>query len=146
MQNYLSGSKSKNMPLKEGPIVSIESTQIDSGEIVPIELAQIGMMMLTLFLWEGFVFLEVDAFVEGLGAVGAFGEEVEADATNVFLGLEVLEVVDEVALDFKFHHAPVLYAHLVAIAKVSVHNFCHADHDTFDDCFIIRMIFSSFLV
>ena len=40
-----------------------------------------------------FVLFEGDAFVEGLGAFVAFGEEVEADALDVLLGAEVLEVV-----------------------------------------------------
>ena len=41
MQNYLSGSKSKNLPSNEGSIVSIESTQIPMNDFVSIELTQI---------------------------------------------------------------------------------------------------------
>lgn len=41
MQNYLSGSKSKNLPSNEGSIVSIESTQIPVNDFVSIELTQI---------------------------------------------------------------------------------------------------------
>lgn len=41
MQNYLSGSKSKNLPSNEGSIVSIESTQIPKNDFVSIELTQI---------------------------------------------------------------------------------------------------------
>jgi hypothetical protein len=39
------------------------------------------------------ILLEGDAFVEGLGAFVAFWEEMDADATNMFLGLEIFEVV-----------------------------------------------------
>ena len=41
MQNYLLGSISKNLPSSEGPIVSIESTQIPMNNFVSIELTQI---------------------------------------------------------------------------------------------------------
>ena len=53
------------------------------------------------------LFLEGDAVVEGLGAIAALGDEVEADTTDVFLGTEVLEVVNLVALYLEFHQAPV---------------------------------------
>lgn len=49
--------------------------------------------------------LEGDAVVEGLGAIAALGDEVEADTTDVFLGTEVLEVVYLVALYLEFHQA-----------------------------------------
>ena len=73
--------------------------------------------------WGEFVFLEGNAFVEGLGAVVAFGQEVEADATDVLLGTEVLEVVDLVAFDFEFHHAPVLQTDLVASTEMTIDDF-----------------------
>ena len=41
MQNYLAGTKQKNLPSKDGKIVSFEMTQIDSGEIVSFEMTQI---------------------------------------------------------------------------------------------------------
>ena len=77
--------------------------------------------------WGEFVFLEGNAFVEGLGAVVAFGQEVEADATDVLLGTEVLEVVHFVALDFEFHQAPVLQAYSVASTEVTIDNFGQSD-------------------
>ena len=42
-----------------------------------------------LFLFRGiiFVLLVGDAFVEGLGAFAAFGDEVETDASDVLLGM-----------------------------------------------------------
>ncbi len=44
--------------------------------------------------------LEGDAVVEGLRAIAALGDEVEADTTDVFLGTEVLEAIYLVALYF----------------------------------------------
>ena len=67
-----------------------------------------------LFFFEGFVFLEGDAFVEGLGAFETFGDEVEADTSDVLLSTEVLEVVNLLALDFKFEQTEILQAHFVA--------------------------------
>ena len=60
--------------------------------------------------------------VEGLGAFVAFGEEVEADATDVFLGAEVLEIVDLFAFYLEFHHAPVWQANPVALTKMGVYH------------------------
>lgn len=64
--------------------------------------------------------LEGDAVVEGLGAVAALGNEVEADATDVFLGTEVLEAVYLVALYLEFHQAPVAQTDTVALAQMAV--------------------------
>lgn len=66
---------------------------------------------LNIFICIGLVlyalFLEGDAVVEGLGAIAALGDKMEADTTDVFLGTEVLEVVYLVALYLEFHQAPV---------------------------------------
>ena len=80
-----------------------------------------------LFFFVGFILLEGNAFVEGLGAIIAFGQKMEADTTDMFLGAEVLEIIDFVALDFEFHHAPVLQAHSIASTEVTVDNFGQAD-------------------
>ena len=55
-----------------------------------------------LFFHAALILLEGDAFVEFGGAVFAGGDEVEADASDVLLGSEVLEVVDFFALDLEF--------------------------------------------
>ena len=67
--------------------------------------------------------LEGDAVVEGLGAIAALGDEVEADTTDVFLGTEVLEVVYLVALYLEFHQAPVAQTDTVALAQMAVDDF-----------------------
>ena len=64
--------------------------------------------------------LEGDAVVEGLGAIAALWDEVEADTTDVFLGTEVLEAVYLVALYFEFHQAPVAQTDTVALAQMAV--------------------------
>lgn len=69
------------------------------------------------------LFLEGDAVVEGLGAIAALGDEVEADTTDVFLGTEVLEVVNFVALYLEFHQAPVAQTDTVALAQMAVDDF-----------------------
>lgn len=73
-----------------------------------------------------FVFLVGDAFVEGLTAFVALGEEVEAHAANMLLGAEGLGIVHLLALNLEFHHAPVREAHFVAFAQMAVDNFGHA--------------------
>ena len=67
--------------------------------------------------------LEGDAVVEGLGAIAALGDEMEADATDVFLGTEVLKVVYLVALYLEFHQAPVAQTDTVALAQMAVDDF-----------------------
>jgi len=67
--------------------------------------------------------LEGDAVVEGLRAIAALGDKMEADATNVFLGTEVLEVVYLVALYLEFHQAPVAQTDTVALAQMAVDDF-----------------------
>ena len=54
-----------------------------------------------LFLLEGFVPFKGDALIEFWGAVFAFGDEVEADTTDVLVGAEILEVVDLLTLDLE---------------------------------------------
>ena len=60
--------------------------------------------------------LEGDAVVESLRAIAALGDKMEADTTDVFLGTEVLEVVNFVALYLEFHQAPVAQTDTVALA------------------------------
>jgi len=67
--------------------------------------------------------LEGDAVVEGLGAIAALGDEMEADASDVFLGTEVLKVVNLVALYLEFHQAPVAQTDTVALAQMAVDDF-----------------------
>ncbi len=74
-----------------------------------------------LFLPEGFIPFKGDALVEFGGAAFAFRDEVEADTTDVLLGTEVLEIVDFLALDFKFEQTEVLQAHL---RRASVKSSC----------------------
>ena len=90
---------------------------------------QINRYALLVFL---FLFLKGDALVEGLGAIVAFREEVEADGADVLLGTEILEVVHLVALDLELHHAPVLQAHAVAIAKMLVDECGKVPKDALD--------------
>ena len=73
----------------------------------------IGLALCTLLL-------EGDAVVEGLRAIAALGDEVEANTTDVFLGTEVLEVVYLVALYLEFHQAPVAQTDTVALAQMAV--------------------------
>ena len=76
----------------------------------------IGLALCTLLL-------EGDAVVEGLRAIAALGDKMEADASDVFLGTEVLEVVNLVALYFEFHQAPVAQTDTVALAQMAVDDF-----------------------
>ena len=71
--------------------------------------------MLFLLLWKGFVFLELEVFVEFGGAVLTFGDEVEASTTNMFISSEILEIINLIALNLEFHGAPPFKLHLVAI-------------------------------
>lgn len=75
--------------------------------------------MLILFLWEGFVLLEGDIFVEIGGAFGAFWNEMEANTTNVLLGSKIFEVVNLLAFNFKFQQTYILQTNLVAIAQMT---------------------------
>ena len=59
----------------------------------------------------------------------------EAHATNVFAGLELLRAIHVVAGNFKFHHAPMLQSHFITMAQMVV-NDCrqtlyHADNYSF---------------
>ena len=63
--------------------------------------------------------LEMNVLVEFRTAAVAFRDEVKADATYVFLGPEILEVVHFFALYFKFQQAEVLQAHFVAFAQMA---------------------------
>ena len=69
-----------------------------------------------LFLPEGFIPFKGDALVEFGGAAFAFRDEVEEDTTDVLLGTEVLEIVDFLALDFKFEQTEVLQAQASPVA------------------------------
>ena len=62
--------------------------------------------------------LEGDAVVEGLRATAALGDEVDADAADVFLGTEVLEAIYLVALYLEFHQAPVAQMDTVALVEM----------------------------
>lgn len=86
-----------------------------------------------LFVRVVFILLEGDVFVEFGGAVFAGGNEVEADASDVLLGSEVLEVVDLFAFDLEFQQAEVLEAHLVAILQMTTDCLCNRHHQSFED-------------
>ena len=64
--------------------------------------------------------LEGDAVVESRGAIAALGDEVEADAADVFPGAEVLGAVYFVALYLELHQAPVAQTDTVALAQMAV--------------------------
>ena len=85
-----------------------------------------------LFILEGFLPLEGDALVEFGGAAFTFRDEVEADTTDVLLGTEVLEIVDLLALDFKFKQTEVLQAHLVAHLQMAHHRIRYRHHQPFE--------------
>ena len=81
------------------------------------------MSILTpLTFWAGFVFLELEVFVEFGGAVLAFGKKVEADTTNMFIGTEILEIIHLLALNLEFHRASAFELHLVTITKMTNNN------------------------
>ena len=85
------------------------------------------------------ILVKGDAIVEGLSAVMALWQEMEADTTNVLLGTEVLEVIYLVALDFELHHAPATKAHSVAFTQMAVNDFGKADDDSDDFSFAVGM-------
>ena len=64
------------------------------------------------------ILLEGEALVEGLGTFVAFGQEVEANTTDMLLGTEVLEVINLFAFYLEFHHAPVWQANTIALAQM----------------------------
>lgn len=80
----------------------------------------------------GFVFLELEVFVEFGGAVLAFGEEVEAYTTNMFIGTEILEIIHLLALNLEFHRAPAFELHLVTITKMTINNCGQTQHNAMD--------------
>ena len=88
--------------------------------------------MLVLFLLEGFVPFIGDALVKFGGAAFAFRDEVETDTTDVLPGTEVLEIVDLLALDFKFEQTEVLQAHLVAHLQMAHHRIRYGHHQPFE--------------
>ncbi len=85
-----------------------------------------------LFLLEGFVFFEGDAVVEGLGALVAFWEEVEANTADVLLGAEGLGIIYLFTLNLQLHHAPFWEAYSVAFAQMTIDDFCDTHQDAFD--------------
>ena len=85
-----------------------------------------------LFLLEGFIPFIGDALVKFGGAAFTFRDEVETDATDVFLGTEVLEIVDLLALDFKFKQTEVPQAHLVAHLQMTHHRIRYSHHQPFE--------------
>ena len=88
--------------------------------------------VLMLFLLEGFVFFEGDAFVEGLGAFVAFREEMETDTADVLLGAEGLGIIYLFTLNLQFHHAPFRKAYSVAFAQMTIDDFCDTHQYTLD--------------
>lgn len=91
-----------------------------------------GRFDLRSLLHEVLVFLEGDVLVEIGGALGALGDEMEADATDVLLGAEVLEVADLLALDLEFEQPEVRQAHLVALTEMEAHHPGHIHHQSFE--------------
>ena len=83
-------------------------------------------LCLLLFFFEG------DAFVEFLGAFVAFGEEVDAHTTDVFLGAEGFGIVHFRAFYLEFHHAPVWQA--ARISSVSSWNVQLSDKNAMLQC------------
>ena len=59
-----------------------------------------------------FHFLILHVLIEFWFALLAFRQEVETDTTDVLAGLELLGTVHLVALNLKFHHAPVCHSPL----------------------------------
>ena len=101
--------------------------------------------VLMLFLLEGFVFFEGDAVVESLCAFVAFWEEVETDTADVLLGAEGLGIIYLFTLDFQLHHAPFWEAYSVAIAQMTIDDFCDAHQDAFDGAFAESCALGRFL-
>ena len=85
-----------------------------------------------LFLLEGFVFFEGDAFVEGLGAFVAFREEMETYTADVLLGAEGLGIIYLFTLNLQLHHAPFRKAYSVAFAQMTIDDFCDTHQYTLD--------------
>ena len=63
--------------------------------------------------------LKPDVLVEGGLALGTLGQEVEADATEMLAGTEVLGMGYLVAFYLQLHQAPAVKAHLVTLAQVT---------------------------
>ncbi len=60
-----------------------------------------GSNSLHMLIW-GLHLLKLQALIEVWLPFGTFWDEVETDASNVLLGLEILRVVNLVAFDFQF--------------------------------------------
>ena len=76
--------------------------------------------------------LELKALIELRLAVLAFGQEVEAYATDVLLRSKVFGTFHLVALNFEFHQSPGVEPHLVAIAQMACDDGRQAHHHTED--------------
>ena len=85
-----------------------------------------------------YFFLELDLLVELGAALGALGEEVEADALDMLVGLEVLGGIHLVALDLEFHQTEIVEAHLVALTEMTVDDLGELPHHGLDSSFSIR--------
>ena len=91
--------------------------------MIPLSILVFARRKIYVLLFcEVLILFVIDAFVEGLRAVFAGGEEVEANTTDVLLGLEVLRIVYLVAFDFELHRAPFAQLHLITITKMPVGN------------------------
>ena len=71
-----------------------------------------------LFVFVVLILLESDSLIEGLRTFVAFGEEVKAGITDMFLDTEVLEIVDLFAFNLELHHAPVFQANSIALTQI----------------------------
>ena len=78
------------------------------------------------------VFLEGDAFVEGLGALTAFGDEVEADGADVFLGAEGFWVFYFLAFYLQFQCSPAFKTNTIAITQMLIDNINNTNHNSID--------------
>ena len=93
----------------------------------------------------GLIFLELYVLVEDGLAVFALGDDVEADAMDVFLWAELLRAVHLVTLDLQFQTSPISQLYDVTITEMTADNIGESHHDSVDEGLVVRMLFADFL-
>ena len=93
----------------------------------------------------GLIFLELYVLVEDGLAVFALGDDVEADAMDVFLWAELLWAVYLITLDLQFQTPPIPQLYDVTITEMTADNIGEPHHDSVDEGLIVRMLFADFL-
>ena len=93
----------------------------------------------------GLIFLELYVLVEDGLAVFALGDDVEADAMDVFLWAELLWAVYLITLDLQFQTSPISQLYDVTITEMTADNIGESHHDSVDEGLVVRMLFADFL-